>query len=76
MNTLRTYFFYYLACLLTVTTASSYVSNFLLLLVQNLAVSIDDARRLIAAWHRAYPRVQELFSPWQLYLLYFRYEYG
>ena len=32
------------------------------LLVQNLAVSIDDARRLIAAWHRAYPRVQELIE--------------
>ena len=32
------------------------------LLVQNLAISIDDARRLIAAWHRAYPRVQELIE--------------
>ena len=30
--------------------------------MQNLAVSIDDARRLIAAWHRAYPRVQELIE--------------
>ena len=30
------------------------------LLVQSLAVSLDAAKRLIAAWHRAYPRVQEL----------------
>ena len=43
--------------------------------MQNLAVSIDDARRLIAAWHRAYPRVQELIEGCTNYTYYTHYTY-